>query len=76
MSAVALRMVCGGLLIGMLGACDRESLPKTGTTTDATPGNAANIVEQTGAKVDAALRQNTRALDAAIEAQATGTASE
>jgi len=76
MSPIALRVVCAGLLIGLLGACDRESLPKTGRTTDVTPGNAANIVEQTGAKVDAALQQNTQALDAAIDAQSTGTASE
>jgi hypothetical protein len=53
-------------------ACGKDKVPAPHTTIDVTPANAANIVEQTGAKVEDSMQQNTQALDAAIDAQSKG----
>jgi len=63
------------VLFGALSGCgdDAASVDKT---VDVTAGNAANIVQDTAAKVESAIEQNSVTLDAAIEAQSNGAAAE
>lgn len=63
----AIAIAIGAALAG----CGRDDAPEGKEVIDVTP-NAANIVEQTGDKVDAAVQQNKQTLDAAIDAQSGG----
>ena len=60
------------LLMLMLVGCGSDEPTTANKPLDVTPGNAHNIVEQTGAKVDGILQQNKQDMDAAIDAQSGG----